>query len=87
MVTWLRNGDSAYQRVASNCDPFSGNASQSIEFTCANSGKDFTLTFKEVKKDQDQERWSCGVLSSRVADSTEVTIKIKGRLIAIYSFF
>ena len=87
VVTWLKNGASTYQRVASNCGPFSGNADQSVEFTCANNGKDFTLTFKEVKKDQDGESWSCGVINSRVADSTEVTIKIEGRFITIYSFF
>ena len=79
LVTWFKNGANKHQRFASNCDPFSGNADQSIEFTCTNNGKDFTLTFKEVKKDQDGERWSCGVNNPAIDDSAEVTIKIKGR--------
>ena len=56
-----------------------------IEPTCTNNGKDFTLTFKEVKKYQDGERWSCQLDTIPATSSAEVTIKIKGRLIFVFS--
>ena len=83
LVTWRKNEGDEYTLLASNCSPFAGTINSSIvEFTCTNGGKDFTLTFIEVKKDQDEERWSCKLYTTPETVSAEVTIKIKGRLIS-----
>ena len=84
LVTWRKNGGDEYTLLASNCSPFGGVINSTIvEFSCANNGKDFTLTFIEVKRDQDGERWSCKVNTYPEPVSAEVTIKIKGRLISL----
>ena len=81
-MNWVKNGGHLYTLISSDCTPFGGNIDQNIvEFTCTNNGKDLTMTFKEVKKDQDGERWSCNIDSYPETVSAEVTIKIKGRLI------
>ena len=83
-VNWLKDGGNELALLASDCSPFAGAIDPSIvEVTCTNGGRDFTLTFKEVKKDQDGERWSCKVDTAPVTFSAEVTIKIKGRLISL----
>ena len=84
LVFWSKNGDVVYTRMASDCSQFDTIVDTTVEFTCTNS-KDFTLTFKEVKKNQDGERWSCQLDTSPITSSAEVTIKIKGRLIFIIS--
>ena len=80
-VAWLKYGSNKYARMASDCSPLDANIDTTVEFTCTNNGKDFTLTFKEVKKYQDGERWSCKLDTNPETFSAEVTIKIKGRLI------
>ena len=78
----MKDGVSEYLLITSNCSPFGGTIDPNIvEFTCTNNGRNFTLTFKEVKRDQDGERYSCKVDSSPETISAEVTIKINGRLI------
>ena len=87
LVFWSKNGGNIYTRLAIDCTSFDANIDTNVEFTCTNNGKDFTLTFKEVKKYQDGERWSCKLDTSPETSSAEVTIKIKGRLIFIFSLF
>ena len=83
MITWRKDGGIVYGLTPSNCNPFGQPIDPTIvEVTCTNGGKDFSLTFREVKRDQDGERWSCGVNNPETV-STEVTIKIKGRIIAL----
>ena len=81
---WSKNGDVVYTRMASDCSQFDTIVDTTVEFTCTNS-KNFTLTFKEVKKNQDGKRWSCVLDTNPSTSSAEVTIKIKGRLIFIIS--
>ena len=82
LVSWRKNGGSEYFLITSNCSPFGGTIDPNVvEFTCTNNGKDLSLTFKEVKKDQDGERWSCKLDTYSETVSAEVTIKIKGMLI------
>ena len=83
-IFWSMNGGVIYTRVASDCTSFDANIDTTVEFTCTNS-KDFTLTFKDVKKYQDGDRWSCQLDTNPATSSAEVTIKIKGRLIFIVS--
>ena len=86
-MTWVKNGVSVYSLLASNCISFGGTIDPNeVEVTCINSGKDFSLTFKEVKKEQDGERWSCKVDTLPETISAEVTIKIKGRLISLIQY-
>ena len=85
IVTWVKDGrDNVYGLLASNCSPFAGTIDpNAVEFTCTNNGRDFSLTFAEVKKEQDGERWSCKVDTGPETISAEVTIKIKGGVISI----
>ena len=80
-MTWSKDRVPTYTLIASNCYSIDGAINPSlVEVTCTNGGKDFSLTFKEVKRDQDGERWSCNVDTNPNTISAEVTIKIKGRL-------
>ena len=83
-MTWRKDGGIVYGLTPSNCSPFGGQPIDPniVEVSCTNGGKDFSLTFKEVKRGQDGERWSCGVNNPETV-SAEVTIKIKGRLISL----
>ena len=83
LVYWIKDGVTSYTLIANDCSSLDQNFDPTIvEATCTNNGgKNFTLTFKEVKKDQDGERWSCGLDTQPSTSSAEVTIKIKGRLI------
>ena len=79
---WSKNGATVYTLIATDCRSIDHTFDPTIvEATCTNSGKDFTLTFIQVKKDQDEERWSCKVDTLPETSSAEVTIKIKGKLI------
>ena len=82
LVTWFKDGIDICTFSASNCVLFGGAIDPNIvEYNCTNNGKDFYLTFKEVKKDQDGESWSCRVNTNPVTSSVAVTIKIKGNSI------
>ena len=84
LVRWMKNGGIVYELLHSSCTPFGGTIDPNeVEFTCTNNGRDFSLTFKHVKKDQDGERWSCKLYTDPETVSAEVTIKIKGRLISL----
>ena len=84
LVTWSKDGVPTYTLIASNCNSIAGAINPSlVEVTCTNGGKDFSLTFKEVKRNQDGEKWSCKVDTNPEAISANVTIKIKGRLISV----
>ena len=77
LVVWSKDGLSFAYIIASNCSPFAGDIDPNIvEFACTS--RIFSLTFKEVKKYQDGERWSCRVDTAPETVSAEVTIKIKG---------
>ena len=80
----MKDGGNVYSLIPSTCILFGGEQidPNKVEVTCTNNGKDFSLTFKEVKRDQDGERWSCKVNYPETV-SVEVTIKIKGRLISL----
>ena len=85
LVNWVKDGGTVYSLYSSNCIQFAGEEIDPnvVEVNCTNNGKDFTLTFKQVKKEQDEDRWSCNVYTSPLTISTDVTIKIKGRLISV----
>ena len=83
-MNWRKNGNIEYVLLPSDCSKFGGETIDPtiIEVTCTNGGKDFNLTFREVRRDQDGEKWSCGVNNPETV-STEVTIRITGRIIAL----
>ena len=82
LVSWYKDGSTVYTRWTSDCTPFSGVADPNVvQFTCTNNGKDFALTFIEVKRNQDGQKWSCKVNTNPETLSANVTIKIKGRFI------
>ena len=83
LVTWKKDGGTIYVLSPSNCSPFGGQPIDptEVEVTCTNN--DFSLTFKEVKRDQGGERWLCHVNTDPETVSAEVTIKIKGRIISL----